>query len=87
MIVPSNPPKNNVVAIVLSVLFPGIGQLYLGQTTKGVAVLIGYFVIGVVTLGLGFLIIWILSLIDTVKLSGKLQAGQPIGEWEFFWSK
>lgn len=70
--------NNDIAAIILSLFLPGIGQLMLGQTTKGIVLL-------AVTLftcwGLGFLPI--LTAIDAyfVAMASK---DRPLGDWEFF---
>ena len=83
---PSDPPKNPVIAAILSfLLLGGVGQIYLGQQKKGI-------IIAVVTLilycvfGLG-VILNILGAIDAYMLADKLQKGQPIGDMEWFWEK
>jgi TM2 domain-containing membrane protein YozV len=81
---PSNPPKSPVVALVLSlILLGGAGQLYLGQTKKGIILI-------VVTLALSFcfglgIITWVLGIIDAYMLADKLQKGQAIGDMQWFW--
>ena len=38
---PSDPPKNPIIAAVLSfLLLGGVGQIYLGQTKKGVIIIV-----------------------------------------------
>jgi TM2 domain-containing membrane protein YozV len=81
---PSDPPKNPIVALILSlILLGGAGQLYLGQTKKGVILM-------VVTLLLSFcfglgVITWVLGIIDAYMLADKLQKGQAIGDMQWFW--
>ena len=41
MINPAIPPKNPATAAILAFLITGVGQIYLGQTLKGIAMLIG----------------------------------------------
>lgn len=81
----SNPPKDPTLALVMSLIFlGGGGQIYLGQTLKGIAII-------VVNLVLTFLIVgfplWLLGVMDAFLLAKRLQERHPIGEWEFFWNK
>jgi hypothetical protein len=84
LIWPKPPEERKRVGVLLSFLFPGLGQLYLGQVLKGVCVLLGALFLGVITVGLLFILIWIVGMIDTHKLQKKLKLGQPIKQWEFF---
>jgi TM2 domain-containing membrane protein YozV len=83
---PSDPPKNPIVAALLSFfLLGGVGQMYLGQTKKGVILLIATLLL-YCAFGLG-VIPNILGTIDAYMLADKLQKGQPIGDMEWFWEK
>lgn len=84
MIQPSG--KSASTAVLLSCLLNGAGQMYLGQTMKGVAILVGSIVLGVLTGGIATLPILIINLIDASKIGKKLESGQSVGEWEFFWN-
>ncbi len=82
---PTVPPKDPMIALILSlILAGGAGQIYLGQTTKGIVLIVATLLLSCV--GIGF-IIWILGIIDAYQLGTMLKAGQPIGEWQFFWEK
>jgi TM2 domain-containing membrane protein YozV len=48
--------KNPTIALILSIIIPGVGQFYNGETKKGAVMLGALFVIGVVTLGAGWLV-------------------------------
>ena len=81
---PSNPPKSATTALILSCLIVGVGQLYLGQTVKGVVLLVGSMFLGVAT---GFLlspVFWIVGMVDAHAIGNKLASGKPVGQWEFF---
>lgn len=89
----NNPPisvdqKSEALAIVLSVLIAGVGQMYLGKVGRGVGILIGLIilaVIGIVTLGIGYIlgiILFIWQIIDAYNLCRQynrylLQNGRP----------
>ncbi len=72
------------VAVLLSCLLPGVGQIYLGQTMKGLALLVLALVLGSATLGTLGVVVWLVALIDAHKIGTKLAAGQPVREWDFF---
>ena len=74
MIHPSG--KSASLALLLSCLIAGIGQIYLGQTLKGLVILAVTFVTGPIG--------WVIGMIDAYLIGKKLEAGQSVGEWEFF---
>jgi TM2 domain-containing membrane protein YozV len=75
---PSNPPKDPILAMILSVLLcGGAGQIYLGQVTKGIVII----VVSFFTCGIG----WILGTIDAYLIAQRLKEGKSVDEWEFFW--
>ena len=85
MIQPSSPPKSPVVALILSLLLlGGAGQIYLGQVTKGIVLIVATVLLSCI--GIGF-IIWIVGIIDAYMIGQKLEGGEPVAEWEFFWQK
>lgn len=70
----------------LNLLFPGIGQLLLGQTGKGILLLlftpciwIGALISG----GVGFFVL-VVVLADAFMVGSVLQSGRPVGRWQFF---
>ncbi len=76
--------KSASTAMILSCLIVGLGQMYLGQVIKGVAMLLGAMVIGAITAGVAAIPIWIIAMVDANKIGKKLEAGQSVGEWEWF---
>lgn len=74
--------KNILLAIILSVFLPGLGQIYLGLDNKGAIFLIAYVVSVVLILVLiGFLlcfIIWIWALIDTIISTNAVNRGDEV---------
>lgn len=76
--------KSASTAVLLTCLITGLGQMYLGQVLKGVVILLAAIVIGVATAGVGAPAIWIVAMVDASKIGKKLEAGQSVGEWEFF---
>lgn len=82
---PSQPPKNPIVAALLSlILLGGVGQLYLGQQKKGIILIVAWVVTWFIPC-IGPLIVAILGAIDAYVLADKLQKGQSIGDMQWFW--
>jgi len=80
---PSDPPKNAILAAILSLLlFGGVGQIYLGQIKKGVILIVATLILSCVGIGL---IIPILGAIDAYMMADKLQKGETIGDMQWFW--
>ena len=80
--VSSSNDKNILIAIILSVFLPGLGQIYLGLDHKGAIFLIAYVVSAILILLLiGFLlcaVIWIWALIDTIISTNALNRGENV---------
>ena len=74
--------KNIILAIILSVILPGLGQIYLGLDRKGAIFLIAYVVSAILILFLiGFLlctVIWIWALIDTIISTNSINKGEEV---------
>lgn len=82
---PSSPPKDPLLMALLSgCCIAGLGQIVLGQETKGVVFLIGAIVLSPLTMGLSILVIWPLMGIDAYMVAKKLKTGRPVTEWECF---
>ena len=80
---PSTPPKNPIIAAVLSfLLFGGVGQIYLGQAKKGVILILASILLACVGIGL---FIPVIGAIDAYILADKLQNGEAIGDMQWFW--
>ena len=63
--------KDPILAGVLSFLVPGLGQIYIGKTSRGIMWFIG-FVLGYVCFIIPGLIIWILCIWDANNETHKL---------------
>ncbi len=74
--------KNIIIAVILSIFLPGLGQIYLGLDHKGSMFLIAYVVSAILILILiGFLlctVIWIWALADTVMSTNALNRGEEV---------
>jgi TM2 domain-containing membrane protein YozV len=82
---PSDPPKNAILAAILSfLLFGGVGQLYLGQTKKGIILIVAFF-LGSCTFGIVTAIAWIVGIIDAYIIGDKLAKGESVGDMQWFW--
>jgi TM2 domain-containing membrane protein YozV len=80
---PSTPPKDPIIAAVLSlILFGGVGQLYLGQQKKGIIIIVATILLSCV--GIGF-IVWILGAVDAYVIADRLKQGKAVGDLVFFW--
>ncbi len=79
MIPPSN--KSPIVAALLSfVLFGGLGQIYVGQIKKGIALIVA--ILGTIFIFIG-VFLYIASAFDAYAIAKKMRAGYSVGEWEF----
>jgi TM2 domain-containing membrane protein YozV len=68
--------KNSTTALLLSLIpIPGIGQFYNGDVIKGLAMLIGSFVLLQTSIGISFLI-WIWAIVDAYQVAK--------GNWELW---
>ncbi len=80
---PSNPPKDPIIAAVLSLLlFGGVGQLYLGQQKKGIILIVATILLSCIGIGV---IVWIVGAIDAYVIADRLKQGKSVGDMEFFW--
>lgn len=74
--------KNTILAVILSVLLPGLGQIYLGLDNKGAIFLIAFIISAIlILLIIGFIlvvIIWIWALIDTIISVNSLNRGEEV---------
>jgi TM2 domain-containing membrane protein YozV len=83
---PSNPPKDPIIAAVLSlILLGGVGQLYLGQQKKGIILIVVSLVAWCISVGTLGWIVQILGAYDAYVIGTKLKSGKPVGDMEFFW--
>jgi hypothetical protein len=84
-IYPSSPPKDPLLMALLSgCCIAGLGQMVLGQVTKGVVFMIGAMALGGLTMGVSVFVTWPLMGIDAYMVAKKLQTGRTVTEWECF---
>ncbi|MHB8898018.1 MAG: DUF4339 domain-containing protein [Thermoguttaceae bacterium] len=83
LVMPSVPPRDPTVMAILSALVPGLGQVIVGQTVKGIV--LGVLAIGLMTVTrIGGLAVFVVAIIDAYQVAVKLRKGQPVRQWEFF---
>ena len=73
--------KSPGLALFLSCLLAGIGQMYNGQVAKGIVLLV------IEVLFWGLFLGWVVSIvamIDAYKIAEKINQGRVVGDWEFF---
>lgn len=80
----SNGEKEPWLMALLSFLILGLGQIILGQTAKGVTMLVVGVVIAMITFGFSALITLPISVIDAYLIAKKKKEGKIVGDWEFF---
>lgn len=76
---PTTSGTDPVLAAILSLLLPGVGQLIIGQTAKGALLL----AIGLLSCGMGG-VLNVVAAIDAYLIAGRLRRGETIQDWQFF---
>ena len=78
-----NPPvqnKNPLFALILSFIFPGLGQIYNGQNRKGILLIVSYivsFVLWVILIGMILtLLVWLYGLYDAYTTAEHINNGE-----------
>jgi hypothetical protein len=67
------------IAGVLSLLLPGVGQIYAGQTAKGAVLLaVAFFTCA------GGGLLSIVAALDAYAVAGRRQRGEALRDWQFF---
>lgn len=61
--------KNPVVALILSLLIAGLGQLYNGEVKKGIQMFVGAVIGSIITVGIVWFVIVIWSAIDAYTVA------------------
>ena len=74
--------KSLVLAVILSVIFPGLGQIYLGLNQKGILFIVGYIISAIlIFLLIGFIlvfVVWIWALVDVVQSTNAINNGEYV---------
>ena len=71
-------------ALLSGLCLTGLGQIVLGQTLKGIALLVGSIVIAITTGGVSIFVVTPIIAIDAYMIAQRLKQGQPVSEWDFF---
>ncbi|MDP2315070.1 MAG: hypothetical protein Q8P41_19375 [Pseudomonadota bacterium] len=72
-------PPNPVLAALISAILPGAGQIYAGQTVKGVLLLVVAFF---TCFGGG--LFNVLAAVDALLIAQRKARGEVVGDWQFF---
>ena len=72
---PMNRQKSPMTAAVCSTFLPGLGQVYNGETIKGVAIFI-MFLVGLAILVIPGLIVWVFGMYNAYTTAGKMNTGE-----------
>lgn len=64
--------KDPVLAVILSVLIPGIGHIYLEQIGKGLVILIAAVLLGMIFWGIGYILVLLWSCFDVYHTAKTL---------------
>jgi len=67
--------KEPALALVLSLMLPGVGQIYNGDVGKGIAMMLGFWVLIWFGIGIGF---WIWSMIDAYQSAQNINLGRRL---------
>lgn len=70
-------------AFTLSLIFGGVGQIFLGQVKKGIVLTV--VILATLFIGVG-VVLNLASAVDAHAIAKKIRAGQSVGEWEFGFS-
>ncbi len=84
MVYPANTPKSPALAFLLSFLVIGVGQMYVGQVTKGVALFILALIISVLIVPYAVIGLWGVAVLDAYFIARKLRRGHPVRQWQWF---
>lgn len=87
LVLPSEPQKIPLLMFAFNLLLVGLGQIILGQTWKGIAILVGCAMVGALAHGSTLILAPIFGVIfglDAYLIANKLKRGMPVGRWEFF---
>ena len=88
LIFPGTKRKSPLLAAFLSFILGGLGQIYLGQTNFGIMIVIIDIVVGLFgTVGIGYVIIMVVSVMWAYRDAQKLNKGEPILKWPRFGGK
>ena len=85
-----NEERSPVIAGLLNWIWTGSGNIYLGQTTKGILfclITLGMIIFDIITCSFGLVFhipYMVIMIIDAALLAGRINKGEIIDEWKFF---
>ncbi|MBC8142592.1 MAG: hypothetical protein H7Y38_14260 [Armatimonadetes bacterium] len=79
-----NPQHNPVYSALWCLLCLAAGYIYNKQIVKGVVITLATFGIGFLTGGIGGWFLLAFAMADCYKIGQRIQAGETVGEWQFF---
>lgn len=79
---------NIVLATILGYILPGLPSiLWYEQKKKGITLLIVGIVCGIIFPGVGYILFGVVTAIDAYQLGKRVNNGEALDEWTFFWEK
>jgi hypothetical protein len=79
------PPRDPLLmAFISGACLAGLGQVIIGQSAKGICLILLTVVLAVITGGVSSLVIFPISALDAYLVADKLRNGKLVGAWEFF---
>jgi TM2 domain-containing membrane protein YozV len=61
--------KSPIIAAILSFLLAGVGEMYAGKMRRGIVILLAGVILAAISMGVGYFLIWLLSIYDAYKLA------------------
>jgi TM2 domain-containing membrane protein YozV/ribosomal protein L40E len=61
--------KSPFIAAILSFLIAGVGEMYVGKMRRGIVILLAAAILAAISMGIGYFVIWLLSIYDAYKLA------------------
>lgn len=84
----SSETVNVTVAAIVGALIPGLPPiLWYGQKTKGIVLIIAPIICGILLPVLSNIAFCVLGAMDAYQLGKRINQGESLGEWTFFWNK
>jgi TM2 domain-containing membrane protein YozV len=73
--------KNPVLALILSLIIVGVGQVYNGQIVKGIIFFLAALILGLTGIGLIIsFIIWLYAMYDAYTIAQRINDGEIVGD-------
>ncbi len=82
LVYPTNPPRSPHMAW-LSLLFPGVAQIFFGKTYLGGICIVACFILTILT-GIAYPLILAAMIVDAYMTGNRFKEGTPVGKWKLF---